>query len=78
MVFSARERSVHAQDSSWLLDSLISDLTLNGLLAEFQYSYVTFVIGQVGFCLFVIIIYLNVGYGFVRPMEAATARVLLV
>ena len=44
---TARERTNHAQDSSWLLSELIENLTINGLLAEFQFAYLTFVVGQV-------------------------------
>lgn len=42
-----RERSLHAQNSNWLLNKLLHEHTINGILAEFQFAYITFVIGQV-------------------------------
>ena len=44
---SAQERSNHAQDSSWFLGQLLAKCGgVDDLLAELQYSYIVFVIGQ--------------------------------
>lgn len=44
---SAQERSIHAQDSSWFLGQLLAKCGgVDDLLAELQYSYIVFVIGQ--------------------------------
>ena len=45
---TSAQRTVYAQDSSWILNELIkkSD-TLTGLFGEFQFAYLAFVIGQV-------------------------------
>ena len=41
------QKSRYAQDSSWILDDLITTCGENGLKGEFQFAYLAFVIGQV-------------------------------